>query len=207
MYAISNWFLRRYVSLAGTLIQTPNGEVPIESLQPGDLVLTSHGEAPVKFIARSTRMTKTLKALGKMPIKVSASALEQGVPSRDTWLSPSHAVFLDEHLIEAAALLNDTTIIQDLSYANPLLTFYNIELEDHSLIWANGLPVETYFSSYRREGFSRDTWDNYADYIDLYGSSELMQEMEYPRIPFARQIPAGTQQRLKARDSHLTLAA
>jgi hypothetical protein len=41
--------------LAGTLIATPTGEVPVECLNIGDLVLTADGRAvPVKWIGRQT---------------------------------------------------------------------------------------------------------------------------------------------------------
>ena len=191
--------------LAGTLLRTPTGESPIETLQAGDLVLTANGAKSVKFIARSTRMTNTLKAFGKMPIRIQASALGEGLPRLDTWMSPSHALFLDNHLIEAAALINETTIVQEQTHSTPLLTYYNIELDDHEVIWANGMPVETYFSSFRNKGFSRDTWDNYEDYLELYGSSELMEELSYPRIPFARQLPEVIRQRVGIQVADLAL--
>lgn len=41
--------------LAGTRIATPAGEVPVETLRPGDLILTADGRAvPVRFLGRQT---------------------------------------------------------------------------------------------------------------------------------------------------------
>jgi hypothetical protein len=49
--------------LAGTLIATPTGERPIETLKPGDLISTAEGPQPVRFLARSTRSIEQLQAL------------------------------------------------------------------------------------------------------------------------------------------------
>ena len=60
--------------LPGTLISTPTGERPIETLQPGDLISTAEGPQPVRFLARSTRSIPQLQALGKMPIRINQGA-------------------------------------------------------------------------------------------------------------------------------------
>jgi hypothetical protein len=60
------------------------------------------------------------------------------------------------------------------------------------------LQVETYFANHRGIGFTRNDWDNYADYIALYGSSMPMEELTMPRIPFARQLPAAVRLLLQA---------
>ena len=101
--------------------------------------------------------------------------------------------------MEAGALINGTSIQQLDDWPEAALTYYNIELERHGLITANGLLAESYFANYRSNGFSRDCWDNYHDYVALYGAGELMEELPLPRIPFARQIPM---QLLLALQSH-----
>ena len=175
--------------LAGTLIATPTGEQPIETLQPGDLINTAEGPRPVRFLARSTRSIDQLEDLGKMPIRINQAALGALGPAQDTFLSPSHAVHYAGSLVEAAALINGTSIQQLYDWPEASLTYYNIELERHGLITANGLLVESYFGNYRNNGFSRDCWDNYHDFVARYGAGESMVELPLPRIPFARQIP------------------
>ncbi len=59
-----NYVLNVVCFLAGTLIATPTGERPIESLQPGDLITTAAGPQPVKFISRTRRHRNALLALG-----------------------------------------------------------------------------------------------------------------------------------------------
>ena len=75
--------------LAGTLIATPTGEQPIETLQPGDLISTAEGPRPVRFLARSTRSIDQLQDLGKMPIRINQGALGALGPAQDTFLSPA----------------------------------------------------------------------------------------------------------------------
>jgi len=175
--------------LAGTLIASPDGERPIESLKPGDLISTTEGPQPVRFLARSTRSIAQLQALGKMPIRINQGAFGSLGPAQDSFLSPSHAIHFAGSLVEAGALINGTSIQQLDDWPEAALTYYNIELERHGLITANGLLAESYFANYRSNGFSRDCWDNYHDYVALYGAGELMEELPLPRIAFARQIP------------------
>ncbi len=184
--------------LPGTLIATPKGEQKIETLQPGDLISTAEGPQPVKFVCRTRRHRNALVAMGKLPVRLSAGALGELGPCRDTFMSPSHAIDLDGHLVEAGALLNNYSIRQlDPAQADEYYTYYNVELEAHGLIWANGLPVETYFANFRGIGFTREDWDNYDEYLHLYGSSEPMQELPLPRIPFARLIPAALRRKFQ----------
>lgn len=189
--------------LAGTLILTPDGLRAIETLVVGDLVTTASGSKPVKFLAHSTRSLNTLRALGKMPIRIRAGALGSHGPELDIYLSPSHAIALDGHLVEAGALLNGSTIDQLDAFDAEEITYFNIECEQHELIWANGMQSESYFASYRSNGFSRDSWDNFADYTALYGESATMQELDLPRIPFARQLPASVRLLLQRNEAPL----
>lgn len=124
-----------------------------------------------------------------MPIEIKAGALGVLGPVQNLLCSPSHSFFIQGSLVEAQALVNGDTIQQRDSLESFEFTYYSIELETHSLIWANGMLAETYFANVRGKGFSRESWDNYADYVALYGEGEPMKELELPRIPFARQLP------------------
>src|SRR3954470_735113 len=87
--------------LRGTAIQTPDGEVRIEDLKVGDLVLTVRGEAvPIKWIARHVyKKSGSSWPESVVPICVSRYALDERVPHSDLFLSPWHMIFLDGHLI------------------------------------------------------------------------------------------------------------
>ena len=192
--------------VAGTQIRTPQGERAIETLQPGDLISTANGVKPVKFVSRNTRHFNELLAVGKSPIRVAASAFGAAGPTADLLMSPSHALCLEGTLIEAAALLDHAGVSRVDEWQSQQLTYFNIELEQHELIWANGALTESYFSSYRSNGFSRQSWDNFDEYRALYGDGELMQELPMPRIAFSRQLPAALRARLQVKRVDLDLA-
>ncbi len=68
---------------AGTRIDTPDGQRPVESLRPGDLVWTLDG--------KGQRVARPLTAVGRTPApaghRVVHLVLEDG---REVWLSPGH---------------------------------------------------------------------------------------------------------------------
>ena len=129
-----------------------------------------------------------------LPICIKAGALGDGLPRRDLYVSGGHAVLIDGHLIQASALVNGSTIIQtqpeDWDKQRPI-TYYNIELEKHELITAEGLTVESFYDSLERSG-----WDNYADYLALYGSEQPLQELPLPRVYFPHELSSALRQRL-----------
>ena len=180
--------------VAGTNIRTPKGEIAIEDLQIGDLISTVNGVKAIKFICQSTRSFNELLATGKNPIRVAAGTFGA---TADLLMTPSHALNLEGSLIEAGALIDHASVDRVTEWNSPELTYFNLELDQHELIWANGVATESYFSSYRTNGFSRESWDNYSEYVALYGEGELMQELDMPRIPFSRQIPAAVAAKLE----------
>ncbi len=164
---------------------------------------TPFGPQQVRFIGHSTRFLPELRCTGRMPIRIAAGALGALGPEQDLLCSPSHAFLIDGLLVEAQALINGSTICQLQSWEQFSFTYYSIELEQHNLVWANGVLAETYFANVRSQGISRDAWDNYADYLALYGDSLPMAELPYPRVPFARQLPSAVRQRLATPTSAL----
>ncbi len=180
--------------VAGTKIRTPEGEKAIEELQIGDLISTANGAKAVKFACQSTRSFNELLATGKSPIRVAAGTFGA---TADLLMSPSHAINLEGSLIEAGALIDHASVERVTEWNATELTYFNLELDQHELIWANGVATESYFSSYRTNGFSRQSWDNYSEYVALYGEGELMQELDMPRIAFSRQIPAAVAAKLE----------
>ena len=82
--------------LAGTLIRTPDGEVAVESLKHGDLVLTQDGRTvPVDWLGVQTVSLRFADKMRVLPIRIRAGALAQNVPCRDLLVSPDHAILVD----------------------------------------------------------------------------------------------------------------
>ena len=200
---------------AGTLIRTPSGNRPVEELQIGDLVLTPDGPQPLKFLGISTRHVNNLRATGRMPIRIQAGVMGHNLPSADIYCTPSHAFALGDCLVEAQALINGQSIYQleelseydqrhlveqcspsteqkEVAVAVAMadsFTYYSLEFEQHVLVWANDLLTESYLPTYRDGELTRVLWNNYENYLSLYETSETMDDLPMPRIPFARQLP------------------
>jgi hypothetical protein len=138
---------------AGTRILTPRGEVPVENLQPGDLVITREGEEqPVIWVGqREVNITAQLRPEAVRPIIIEADALADGVPARNLIVSPDHALYLDGMLVPAKDLVNWTTIRQDHEAAR--VTYFHIELPRHGVIFAEGAAVETFLDTGHRGVF------------------------------------------------------
>lgn len=169
--------------MAGTMIATPDGERAIESLKAGDLVLTAEGKAmPIRWVG-TQQVSKTFADPVKtMPVMVKAGALGERMPKRDLFLSPAHALYVDGTLVQAGALVNGRTIVRHLETAE-LFTYYNIELAEHALIFAEGVPAETFV-----DNVSREIFDNWAEHEAIVDPAPV-REMDLPRARSSRQVP------------------
>ena len=142
--------------MSGTMISTPFGEIAVETVKRGDLVLTTKGQvAPVSWVGRQTVSRRFADPLRVLPIRIKAGALADNVPSRDLLLSPDHAVLVEGALIQAGALVNGTSIVREKDVPETF-TYYHVELDDHSLILAENTPAETFVDNVDRMDF--DNW-------------------------------------------------
>jgi hypothetical protein len=137
----------------GTLIQTERGEVPVEDLAIGDIVLTISGEGrPIKWIGRRSYAGRFIAGNPEvLPIVVRAGALAPEIPMRDLWLSPGHALVLDGVLVRTKYLVNGMTILQ--ADAVDQVDYFHLEFEAHEIILAEGAPAESYVECDNRQGF------------------------------------------------------
>jgi hypothetical protein len=179
---------------AGTMIRTPSGEVPVETLQRGDLVCTHEGAAaPVAWLGRQTISTVFADPMRVWPVRIRAGAISAHVPSRDLVLSPGHAILIDGALVLASALVNGTSIVREPSVPETF-TYYHVELDEHALILAENTPAETFIDHVERLAF--DNWDEHQA---LYPVGRDIAELPYPVAKSHRQIPAAIRQKLAAR--------
>ncbi len=128
---------------AGTRIRTQDGPVAVEDLSLGDLVTTLSGRArQVVWIGhREADCRRHPNPQSVWPVRISPDSFAPGQPHSELYLSPDHAVFVDEVLIPVRMLINGTTI---RSIETSRVTWYHVELEDHDVVFAEGLPVESY---------------------------------------------------------------
>jgi hypothetical protein len=153
--------------LRGTHILTPSGEKPIETLHHGDLVVTRAGGAQkIKWIGRQSFDPRFIaRNPGKLPVRISAGALGNGLPMRDLYVSPGHSMLLDQKFVLARSLVNGVTIRQEPAFGQ--VDYFQIELESHDCVMAEGAWSETYADAPgMRAQFhnAAEFWALYPDY-------------------------------------------
>lgn len=131
---------------SGTSIRTQSGEVFIEDLTKGDMVLTvDHGYQPIRWIGSSKRA-----ATGDLaPILIRKGALGN---DRDLRVSPQHRMLLQgwkaellfgetEVLATAKSLINDHSIIR---VEGGEVEYFHMLFDTHEIIWAEGALSESF---------------------------------------------------------------
>ncbi len=86
------------------------------------------------------------------PIRIERNAFADNTPHHDLLLSPDHAVFVDDKLICARQLVNGTTIRQERDWT--AVDYYHVELDQHAILLAEGLPAESYLDTGNRGFFA-----------------------------------------------------
>jgi autotransporter-associated beta strand protein len=151
----------------GTLILTDTGEVAVEALRIGDRLVTRSGKArAIKWIG--TRSYSGQFARGNrdiLPIAIRAGALADNVPKRDLWVSPLHAMFIDDVLIPAFALVNGLSIVQAETVEH--VDYFHLELDTHDVIVAEGALAESFI-----DDNSRGMFLNAHEYRLLYPDAD-----------------------------------
>ena len=134
--------------VTGTLIETPDGERPVESLRAGELVTLATGiDAEIRWIGN-----RRVSGASDRPVRVCAGALAPGVPRRDLVVSPDHALFIDGLLVPAGLLANGETIRCEPD--GGAVTYYHVELDAHGVLLAEGAPAESYLDTGNRRQFA-----------------------------------------------------
>jgi len=132
--------------VAGTMILTPEGEKTIESLLPGDLVLTQdEGAQPLRWIGR-----RSVAAQGNMaPVCIEANTFGQ---HRRLMVSPQHRVLIrdsyaelwfgeEEVLVAAKDLVNDRTVSV---VRGGMVDYVHILFDRHQVVFSEGLATESF---------------------------------------------------------------
>ena len=138
---------------AGTRIATPADLVPIETLRIGDAVLTDGGVVmPIRWLGQrhvDCRRHPTPAAI--LPVRIEADAFGPGRPAHPVLLSPDHAIFAEGVLIPVKYLI-DGVLIRQIEVSQ--ITYFHLELPQHAVVFAEGLPVESYLDTGDRASFN-----------------------------------------------------
>lgn len=166
----------------GTRIRTGTGERLVEELAVGDLLTTLSGEAkPIKWVGKTCIERNDEGQWNRMhvPVKLAQGALDGHLPERDLYVSGAHCFLIDGMLIPAAQLVNDRSITRCSEYAADTLELFHVELEEHHVLFAEGAPAESLLATAE----SRRHFDNYAEYVELFGAE--VEDMQ-PYAPLVR---------------------
>ncbi|NDW07031.1 Hint domain-containing protein [Jiella pacifica] len=149
---------------SGTRIQLRRGAIAIDDLAIGDEVVTSSGTGrTVVWIGRRT-IACTGDYAHMAPVRVRTNAFGDGVPERDVFLSPGHPVLVkqggEEVLVPIMNLINGTTIERTTMSR---ITYWHVELDQHDVLLADGLPAESFFDMGSRGWFDHDLDDALAN--------------------------------------------
>lgn len=143
----------------GTLIRTPDGDVPVEQLKIGDMVMNDAGQpVPLVWIAKSSWsgldlvMDPTLR-----PIRIAQDSFGKGLPYRDLDLSPRHRVVVED-VITGLLFGTEKVLVPAKFLSAPLaqqfcpadgIEYYHLLLNDHEILISNGLETESFQPSTR----------------------------------------------------------
>lgn len=143
-----------------TQLTTDGGEMPVDWIRTGDRILTrDHGYQPVLWIDRILIHSRDLAERPDLrPIRVTKGCAGNGFPTHDLLLSPEHRVLLKSYQIEMLfgcdevftpikAITNDAKIAQ--TQPDQDVFYYHILFEDHEIIQAEGMWVESFFTDKR----------------------------------------------------------
>jgi len=175
---------------AGTRILTPHGAVPIEQLCEGDAVLTLAGASHrIAWIGhRRIDCRRHPRPDQVLPIRVAAHAFGEGRPMHAVYLSPEHAVFVEDVLIPIRFLANGITVAQANCDA---VVYYHLELPRHDVVFAEGLPVESYLKVDDRDLF--DSGDHLVVLHPNLTPDEARVAMMWQTYGYAPLVHAGRQ--------------
>lgn len=129
--------------LPNTRIATPSGDVPVQNLAVGDMVLTHRGETrPITWVGYGQALATRGRRNAATPVIVRRGALGNNRPVRDLRITKGHGLYLDDVLIPAEFLVNHRSILWDDRAME--VKVYHIELDAHDVLIANGAPAESY---------------------------------------------------------------
>lgn len=137
----------------GTLIDTEHGEIPVEQLKAGDLVMTQSGAKALKWVGRRHVSKAEMTAEPKLlPIRIAKGALGQGMPHTDLLVSRQHRMQASSPVAERMFGAREVLISAIRLTALPEVeveaqacatTYFHLLFDDHEIVFANGAPSES----------------------------------------------------------------
>ncbi len=143
--------------LPGTLIQTVSGEVAVENIRVGDQVVVHGSDSAGEVVWVGSKHVRARTDIpldmAGYPVRVLQNAIADSVPHKDLLITPEHCLFLEGKLVPVRMLVNGRNVFYDTSITS--YHFYHVETAQHSIIYADGMPTETYLDTGNRRSFQQ----------------------------------------------------
>ncbi|GBQ90440.1 outer membrane protein [Asaia krungthepensis NRIC 0535] len=142
--------------LAGTLLETDEGRLPVEQIRIGDHVMTYGSEpGPREVIWAGCIDIKADPSapddLSNYPVRILRDAFGENRPFKDLLVTSEHCFLLDGGFVPVRMLVNGRSIFYDKSLGS--YRYYHIETASHSIIMADGVLSESYLDTGKRRSF------------------------------------------------------
>lgn len=142
---------------AGTMILTDRGEVAVETLQPGDLVMTrDHGLQPLRWIGGARLDAIDLAQRPRLrPIRIRAGALGAASPAADLLVSPQHRVLVRSVIarkmfgtLEVLVAAKQLVLLDGVDVADDVdaVQYIHMLFDRHEIVVSNGAETESLFT-------------------------------------------------------------
>ncbi len=181
----------------GTMIATPRGQVPVESLRPGDKVVTrDNGLQEIRWTGSKSMSWADLAANPHMkPVLVKQGSLGNGLPERDMMVSPNHrllvandrtALYFDEHeVLVAAKHLAGSKGMHSVDTAG--VTYIHFMFDRHEVVLSNGAWTESFQpGDYTLKGMGNAQRSEIFDLFPELKTSEGIENYEAARRTLKR---------------------
>jgi Ca2+-binding RTX toxin-like protein len=190
----------------GTLIGTPTGARPVETLKKGDLVLTlDNGFKPIVWVGIKTLSPLQLSADAALqPISILRGALGHDRPNRDMTVSPQHRMLMSgpkvDLLFDSHEVLVRAKHLVSLPGISAVLldevTYVHIMFDQHEIVLADGAWSESFQPSDR--SMAGVDADQRQELVAIF--PELSQVKRFANYDAARQT-------LKSHEARVLLSA
>ncbi len=141
----------------GTLIETEQGDLPVEAILAGMQVMTrDHGLQTVRWIGSRALDRRALEASPNLrPIRIAAGALGHGLPRRDLSVSPQHRILVRSSIAQkmfgaAEVLVAAKQLLQiegiDIAQDQPEVEYFHILFDRHEIVLSEGAETESLYT-------------------------------------------------------------
>lgn len=190
--------------LAGTKIATRRGEVAVENLRPGDMVVVRDGGfAPIRWIGSVRSNARDEWFEQNAPIRIPRGSLGRNMPARDLYVSPNHRIWMRDASFEVVFAEREVLVpakhlvgwkgIEQVSYV-PEPEYFHILCDRHQIIMSDGMLTESFHpGEIRLNQFEHEARDEllrlFPELIELASSGETARKcLKAYEVPLALRV-------------------